>query len=195
MLIEAGIPPGSTAYVVIHNLDTGQVWNVETMAWEDFDNSHWEKYAVMLQQQGSSRYYSAEHPCADLSVMMSEMIFTQVGVAPAISDPSPQAVMSRAQGGPIGSIRGSVLAAENLRTNLLTMARGAAAAGTLSTTQMTTDLADTSDGVYVGRLIIWTSGALLRRVAYISGYAGETKKLTFGAMPAAPSEGDTFLVI
>jgi len=60
---------------------------------------------------------------------------------------------------------------------------------------MTTNLADTTDDIYVGRLIMWSSGALLRKGAYIIGYNGTTKMLTFGAVSVAPVAGNSFLII
>jgi hypothetical protein len=71
----------------------------------------------------------------------------------------------------------------------------AAAAGTLSTTEMTTDLTEATDDHYIGRIIIWTSGVLLRQATDITDYVGLTKKLVFTAVTEAPTAGDKFIIV
>ena len=72
--------------------------------------------------------------------------------------------------------------------------RGAAIAGTLSTTEMTTDLTETTNSHYIGRLLTFTSGALNKQQTDITDYTGSTKVLTFTALTEAPSNGDTFII-
>jgi len=72
---------------------------------------------------------------------------------------------------------------------------GAAEAGTLSTTQMTSDLAEATDSHYNGRAIIWTSGALANQAATITAYLGSTGMLTYAAVTEAPSAADTFIIV
>lgn len=76
-----------------------------------------------------------------------------------------------------------------------TLVEGAATAGTLSTTEMTTDLSEATDDHYNGRTIIWTSGVLLNQATAITDYDGATKKLVYVATTEAPSIGDTFVII
>ena len=71
---------------------------------------------------------------------------------------------------------------------------GAAVAGTLSTTQMSTNLTEATDDHYNGRLITWTSGVLLEQQTDITDYTGATKVLTFTATTDAPSSTDTFVI-
>lgn len=76
--------------------------------------------------------------------------------------------------------------------------RGAAVAGTLSTTQMTCDLAETTNTHYVGRRIIWTTGALAGQEAQITafqGFAAGSSKLTYTATTEAPAAGDKFVIV
>ena len=76
-----------------------------------------------------------------------------------------------------------------------TIVVGAAITGTLSTTQMTTDLTETTDDHYNGRIIIWTSGVLQDQATDITDYTGSTKLLTYTAVTEAPSNTDTFIIV
>lgn len=95
----------------------------------------------------------------------------------------------------IGSISGSATAANNLEASALGIVVGAAATGTLSTTQMTTNLTESTDDHYVGRVVLWTSGVLSGQAAAISDYAGSTKLISFSARTDAPSNGDSFVIL
>ncbi len=94
-----------------------------------------------------------------------------------------------------GKISGSTLAADNLEASAETMLEGAAVTGTLSTTQMTTDVAESTDDHFNGRIIIWTSGVLLRQATDITDYDGATGMFTFTATTEAPANGDSFIVV
>lgn len=72
---------------------------------------------------------------------------------------------------------------------------GEATAGTLSTTQMTTDLTETTDDHYLGRLIIFTSGNLYGQATDITDYNGTSKMFTFTALTEAMSAGDQFVIV
>lgn len=95
----------------------------------------------------------------------------------------------------VGKISGSATAADNLEASTEVIVIGAAAAGTLSTTEMTTNLAESTDDHYNGRIIIWTSGVLKDQATDITDYVGATKKLVYTATTEAPSANDTFVVI
>jgi len=92
-------------------------------------------------------------------------------------------------------IAGSATAATNLSKSALGIEPGAAITGTLSSTQMTTDLTEASDDHYIGRVIIWTSGALANQGTDITDYTGSSKLLTYTATTEAPSNGDTFVIV
>lgn len=73
----------------------------------------------------------------------------------------------------------------------------AAIAGTLSTTQMTTDLTNATDDAYNGRTIVFignTTAALKGQATNITDYVGATKLLTYTAVTTAPAAGDQFLI-
>lgn len=95
------------------------------------------------------------------------------------------------------AIADSDLAASNLSFSAQTMEYAITAAGTLSSTQATTTLTETTDDHYVGRIIVWLTGPLIRQVAEITAYNGTTKMLTYSATPSgeAPDEGDAFIIV
>ena len=95
----------------------------------------------------------------------------------------------------VGALGGDTAALANLAESAGTMVTGAAVTGTLSTTVMTTDLTEATDDHYNGRVIIWTSGALVNQATDITDYNGTTKALTYTATTEAPSNGDTFIIV
>jgi hypothetical protein len=92
-------------------------------------------------------------------------------------------------------ISGSSEAADNLEASAETIVVAAAAAGTLSTTQMTTNLTEATDDHYNGRIIIWTSGNLQDQATDITDYDGASKMLTFTAVTEAPVAADAFIIV
>lgn len=79
--------------------------------------------------------------------------------------------------------------------SFFTLESGAAIAGTLSTTQMSTNLTEATDDHYKGRIVFFTSGALLRQGTDITAYNGTTKVLTFTALTEAPTAADKFVIV
>lgn len=72
---------------------------------------------------------------------------------------------------------------------------GAAATGTLSTTQATTDLTGYADDQLIGRVIVWLSGACEGEGTNITDSANSGGLLTFTALTTAPGNGDLFKLI
>lgn len=72
---------------------------------------------------------------------------------------------------------------------------GAAATGTLSTTQATSNLSGYADDQLIGRTIIFTSGACDGEGTDITDYASASGLLTFTALTTAPGNGDTFKIV
>jgi len=72
---------------------------------------------------------------------------------------------------------------------------GSAQTGTLSTTQMTTDLTEATDDHYNGRTVIWLTGALAGEARKITAYTGSSKTVTFETATEAPSNSDTFVIV
>jgi len=192
--IETTGASGLTIYAVIHHPD-GRMWNPLTLAWEAFNAGHWADYAVYLAEQGASGYYRAEYPDEIYGVLTSEILYSQGTLgAPSQADAPPIGV-GQSQGSAVAAIEDSVVAADNLRANLGLMIQGEAVSGHLSAVQMTTDLPDTTDDVYVGRLLMFVTGGLIRRSAYITAYNGTSHMLTFGSIRGVPNVGDAFIII
>jgi phage tail protein X len=95
----------------------------------------------------------------------------------------------------MGAISADATAADNLEASAETIVTGTAQTGTLSTTQMTTNLSEATDDHYIGRTIIWRTGVLLGQATDITDYTGTNGLLTFTAVTEAPSNGDTFIII
>lgn len=95
----------------------------------------------------------------------------------------------------LGALVGSTTAAARLQQGAIAVETGAAAAGTLSTTQMTTNLTETTNDHYNGRMLIWTSGVLLRQATEVTDYDGASKMLTYVAITEAPTAADTFILV
>ncbi len=93
------------------------------------------------------------------------------------------------------AISGSTAAADNLEASAEVIVTGTAQTGTLSTTVMTSNLTEATDDHYIGRIIIWTSGALLGQATDITDYSGTNGTLTYTAVTEAPSNGDTFVIV
>lgn len=71
---------------------------------------------------------------------------------------------------------------------------GAAATGTLSTTQASTNLTGYADDQLIGRHITWLSGNCEGEQTDITDYANTSGVLTFTALTTAPANGDTFKI-
>ena len=96
-------------------------------------------------------------------------------------------------------ISGSSAAADKLEESAETIVLGTAATGTLSTTEMTTDLTISVNDQYNGRIIIFrsdtTTAALRGQATDITDTVTINGKLTFTALTTAPANGDTFVIV
>lgn len=72
---------------------------------------------------------------------------------------------------------------------------GEAATGTLSTTQMTTNLTEATDDHYNGRIVVFITGVLAGQATDITDYTGSAKLITMTALTEAPSNGDRFVIV
>ena len=107
----------------------------------------------------------------------------------------PAALVSGKMDSDATAISGSTAAADQLEASAETIVVGAAATGTLSTTQMSTNLTEVTDDHYNGRILIWTSGVLKDQATNITDYVGTNGVLTFTATTEAPSNSDTFVIV
>lgn len=72
---------------------------------------------------------------------------------------------------------------------------GAAATGTLSTTQASTNLTGYANDQLIGRPVIWLTGACEGEASVITDYVATSGVLTFDALTTAPGNGDTFKIV
>jgi hypothetical protein len=93
------------------------------------------------------------------------------------------------------SISDNATSADNLEQSTLGVITGAAAAGTLSTTQMTTDLTGYANDELIGREIVWQSGDADGQASTITDYASASGLLTFDTIITLPTAGDTFVIV
>lgn len=195
-LIETLYLSGRNLYVVIHA--GGQVWNKDTAAFENYNQGNWTHYAVPLGEQTSSGYYFASYPSGIPSGTLStECLYQQNGASPVLPAlPGGDSFLSafQSQGVNVQNLSGDGNAALNLQAAASVEKRGAAVTGTLSTTQMTTDLTD-ADSTFIGRVLLFISGANALQATIITGFLHANGKLTFGAVTNAPSNGDTFVIV
>lgn len=127
---------------------------------------------------------------ADIATRMAETsISTTAGVVDNVNAVDTRVTANTDQ------LAGDTVAATNLSKSAAGIEPGTAIAGTLSTTQMTTDLTEVTDDHYIGRIIIWTSGALKNQATDITDYTGATKLLTFTVVTDAPLATDTFVIV
>lgn len=199
---------GQTAYFTFMDMLTGQIWNGAAM--EVYNSSHWGNYAIAsAEQSGSGRYIVAVPgglPAGNYWV--APYLETVNPGTPTLGD-TPLDLLRLGWDGAniidIGSglnvteINGNAVAAANLALSAATFITGTAAAGTLSNTQMTTNLGVAVANLLAGRVLYFTSGANAKLAVLITGYAVTGGKLTFIGYnnlpaPSAPSAGDTFII-
>lgn len=189
---------GLSLYVVIFNCITGQVWNTTLNAgaggWENYNSGHWAQYAIALTEKAGSGYYSGTYPAAiaAANVLTTEVIYANG--TPTLGD-APQGI-GQSQGVSVRAIAGDAAAGANLQRSASGMVLGAVAAGSLTSSAFTTDLASTTNAAYQGRVILFTSGVLIGQVGNIIAYNGTTRAVTVGGpFTAAPSAADKFVIV
>jgi hypothetical protein len=93
------------------------------------------------------------------------------------------------------AINGSATAAANLAVSAATMLTGKAVTGTLSSTVFTTNLASTTTNAYVGRIVLFTSGALIDEAQTIKAYSNTGQITVASGFTTAPSNNDAFIIV
>ena len=86
-------------------------------------------------------------------------------------------------------------AAANLALSAAGIIGGAAEAGTLSTTVMTTNLTGYANDELIGRTVIWTGGDADGQASDITGYASASGTVTYTAITTLPAAADTFVIV
>lgn len=72
---------------------------------------------------------------------------------------------------------------------------GQAVAGTLTNTEMTTNLTNFISGAYLRRYVIWLTGTLTNQASPVTDYDGAIFKLTYEAVVGVPAIGDRFVIV
>ena len=90
-------------------------------------------------------------------------------------------------------ISSDTTAADNLEEGATGLVLSSCTSGS-TTTEIHTNLTEVTNDHYNGRIITFTSGALLGQSTDITDYDGTTKYLTVTALTEAPSNTDTFVI-
>lgn len=106
----------------------------------------------------------------------------------------PAALVSGRMDSDMTAISGSTDAADNLEASALGIVKGACE-GSPTTTVMQTDLTETTDDHYIGRVVVFTSGDAAGEATDITDYTGSTGTLTVTAITTAPAATDTFVIV
>lgn len=91
-------------------------------------------------------------------------------------------------------IAGSSAAALNAKSGYESLVVATAVTGTLTATTITTNLTETTNDHYNGRMLTFVSGSLAGQQTEILDYNGTTKTLTVTAMTEAPANGNVFII-
>ena len=95
----------------------------------------------------------------------------------------------------VAQISGDTTSADNLEASTETIVLGTAVTGTLTTTTFTTNLTEATDDHYIGRVVLFRTGALAGQGGAITDYDGTSKLITVAAMTEAPANNDTFVIV
>ena len=137
-------------------------------------------------------------PAADVS---ADIAAVKVDTAAVLVDTGttlpallPTALVGGRMDSNMSAISGSATAADNLEASALGIVPGECE-GTPTTTVIQTDLAEATDGHYIGRVIIFTSGNAAGEASDITDYTGATGTVTVTAITTAPASTDTFVIV
>jgi len=93
------------------------------------------------------------------------------------------------------SMATNTAAVNNLTLSTLGIITGATEAGTLSTTQATTDLTGYANDELIGRTIIFVAGDAAGQATDITDYASASGLVTYTAITTLPAAADTFVIV
>lgn len=94
----------------------------------------------------------------------------------------------------VGKISGDTTAADRFEAAMDGVVTASVNDASATTTSFVTDLTEATNDHYKGRLITFTSGALLGQQTDITAYNGTTKAITCTALTEAPANGTTFVI-
>ncbi len=140
----------------------------------------WAEFQVVEEDVYEFFYASGASPDADVAAILTRL---------------PAALSGGNMKSDMLAISGDTAAADKLEESATSIVNSTAKAGTLSTTQMSTNLSETTNDHYIGRTVIWTTGALAGQASDITDYVGTNGVLTYSAVTEAPSAGDAFVIV
>lgn len=131
------------------------------------------------------------------AVVVDTFVVTPSGVLTYVIFGTPPGSVTSPSPVNVTQLGGSATSLANLAASTLGIVAGAAVAGTLSSTQMSTNLTEVTNDQFINGLVVWTSGALAGSRSGITDYVGATKILTFNATQTgeSPSADDTFVIV
>lgn len=199
--LEVAYQTGFNLYAIVRGVvgGTRQVWNpsLNTGAggWEVYNSAHWSQYAIALTEDVSSGYYAAAYPVNIAgAVITSETFYIRAGGSPTLGD-VPAANLAHTQGDNMTGVMGDTTASANLQQALISEQTGVAV-GVPTTTIVSTNLTNSQQNAYQGRVCIFTSGPAFQCVARIATYGVTNGVLTFVApLAIAPNVGDSFIIV
>jgi hypothetical protein len=207
-ILPAFAATGNTGnYDHIRSLTSGQVWNGSAM--ESWNIAHWSNYVVAAPEQPGSGCYVANPPVALPADYYQYVLYTPLGGSPASGDTpvfdrdfqfDGTNVIWLGSGLNIAKINGSAQAASDLALSASAMVPGQAAAGTLTTNQMTTNLTNTLANAYAGRILVFTAGGNAGKALLITAYVVTGGMLTMigynnQVLATPPLPGDAFIIV
>lgn len=136
-------------------------------------------------------------PVTSVSVDISDVQTTANAIEVDTQDlqsRTPAALVGGRTDANVGAISGSAPAADNLEASALSIVVGLCE-GTPSTTVIQTNLAETTDDHYIGRIVIFTTGAAAYQATDITDYTGATGTITVTALTTAPAATDSFVIL
>jgi hypothetical protein len=95
----------------------------------------------------------------------------------------------------VTSISGSSTAADNLEASALAIVSTTVNDPSATTTAFIITSSEATDDHFNGRIIVFTSGALLGQATDITDYAGTTRTVTVTALTQPPADGVAFVIV
>ena len=142
---------------------------------------------------------------SDLRSMLAVMSGVQSDLFSAVSDfhsdfqsRVPQAIVFTVAGlidANVLRLNGVAASAQNLERSASVIHQGSVTGATTTTTLIDAALTEADTDFWKGRIIIFTSGALLGQATDITAFDPATDKLTFTALTNAPAAGVTYVIV
>ena len=191
---------GRNVYVVIWDPPTGQFWNKDTAAWENYNQANWTHYAVPFVEYVSSGIYQVAYPSGIAAGTLStEFVYQQNGatpVLPALPGGDSFLTIMQSQGSNVQTIAGDGTAPVNMAAAAdIIIPNGVVETGTRTTSSFPTNLGNSHAQAYVGRVIAFATGVCAGQETNITGYNPTNGVLTVTALTSVPGPGDLFVML